>query len=138
MDRLLGGVGLRRGRRHPSELLTGDALDFWRVIDVDPPRRLLLRAEMKVPGEALLEFRISRTETGDCELAQISRFRPRGLFGLFYWYALYPVHAWVFKGMLKALVRKTGMKVRRGPAALAHDHETQVPVHGQPVTRADQ
>jgi hypothetical protein len=105
MDRLVGGVGLRRGRRHPTEIGVGDALDFWRVLEVDPPQRLLLVAEMKTPGEALLEFQISSLENGQVELQMLSRFLPRGLFGILYWYGLYPFHQWIFYGMLKAIAK---------------------------------
>ena len=115
LDRMAGGVGLRRGRRHPVELAAGVTLDFWRVLDVDPPRRLLLRAEMKLPGEATLEFRISPSGDVGTELAQVSRFRPRGLYGILYWYFFLPVHRWLFSGMLRALARKTGRPLLSGP-----------------------
>ncbi len=103
MDRLTGGVGLRRGRRHPSEIGVGDALDFWRVLEVEAPRRLLLVAEMKTPGEAMLEFKITPQAKGQVELQMLSRFLPKGLLGILYWYVLYPFHQWVFYGMLKAI-----------------------------------
>ena len=105
MDRLAGGVGLRRGRRHPTQIGVGDALDFWRVLEVDPPQRLLLVAEMKTPGEALLEFKITSLTDGQVELQMLSRFLPRGLFGILYWYVLYPFHQWIFYGMLKAIAK---------------------------------
>jgi hypothetical protein len=108
LDTLAGGVGLRRGRRHPSEVLTGDALDFWRVLAAQPSRRLTLKAEMKVPGEAVLDFQIIPRQGRHSELRMTSRFLPRGLFGLVYWYALYPFHVLIFKGMLKAIARKAG------------------------------
>ena len=82
LDRLLGGIGFRGGRRHPVELRVGDALDFWRVLEVEPPHRLLLLAEMKLPGEAVLEFHLTPQEDGKVELKQIARFLPRGLAGL--------------------------------------------------------
>ncbi len=103
MDRLVGGVGLRRGRRHPTDIGVGDALDFWRVLEVEPPRRLLLLAEMKTPGEALLEFQISQIGDDQVELQMLSRFLPKGLFGICYWYVLYPFHQWIFHGMLKSI-----------------------------------
>ncbi|KAB2880239.1 SDR family oxidoreductase [bacterium] len=100
IDKIFGGVGLRRGRRHPSEIQTGDTLDFWRVILADKvSRRLLLYAEMKLPGEAWLEFRFEG-ET----LIQKATFRPRGLLGRLYWYGIYPLHVMVFRGMLKRIV----------------------------------
>jgi uncharacterized protein YbjT (DUF2867 family) len=108
LDRLAGGVGLRRGRRHPHHLRPGDALDFWRVAAVEPHRRLTLLAEMKMPGQALLDLRLEPDRTGRTELRMISRFLPRGLGGLAYWYALYPFHVWLFKGMLAAMGRRLG------------------------------
>ena len=105
MDRLAGGVGLRRGRRHPTEIRVGDALDFWRVLEVEPPRRLLLVAEMKTPGEALLEFQITPLANAEVEFQMLSRFLPKGLFGILYWYGLYPFHQWIFYGMLKAIAK---------------------------------
>jgi len=108
MDRWLGGVGLRRGRRHPHRLQTGDALDFWRVLTVTPNQRLTLLAEMKVPGEAILDLQLHPLNTEETELRMISRFLPRGLGGMLYWYALLPLHVMIFKGMLKAMANKTG------------------------------
>jgi uncharacterized protein YbjT (DUF2867 family) len=115
MDRLAGGVGLRRGRRHPSEIGVGDALDFWRVLEVEAPRRLLLVAEMKTPGEALLEFQITPGSNGEVELQMLSRFLPKGLFGILYWYGLYPFHQWIFFGMLKAIAKSIGKPIVKGP-----------------------
>jgi hypothetical protein len=115
MDRMAGGSGLRRGRRHPRELLAGEALDFWRVLAVDPPHCLLLLAEMKMPGEATLEFGISCPRDGEVELRQISSFLPRGLWGIIYWYVLYPPHVWLFRGMLKSIGKRTNRPVLSGP-----------------------
>ena len=115
MDRAVGGVGLRRGRRHPTELMVGDALDFWRVLAVEPPHRLLLLAEMKTPGEALLEFQITPLGDDRAELQMLSRFLPRGLAGILYWYGLYPFHEWIFYGMLKSMARSVGKPVLVGP-----------------------
>jgi uncharacterized protein YbjT (DUF2867 family) len=115
LDRLVGGVGLRRGRRHPTEIGVGDALDFWRVLEVDPPQRLLLVAEMKTPGEALLEFQITPLANGQVELQMLSRFLPKGLFGILYWYVLYPFHQWIFYGMLKAIAKSINRPVASGP-----------------------
>ncbi|WP_054700339.1 SDR family oxidoreductase, partial [Desulfosarcina cetonica] len=115
MDRLVGGPGLRRGRRHPTDLRVGDGLDFWRVIALEPNRRLLLLAEMKAPGDALLEFVITPQTAGRVELKMVSRFLPRGLGGILYWYALLPTHQWLFEGMLRAVAARIGMKVVRGP-----------------------
>jgi uncharacterized protein YbjT (DUF2867 family) len=99
LDRLVGGVGLRRGRTHPHKLKPGDALDFWRVLVADEKnRRLLLYAEMRLPGEAWLEFRIENDA-----LIQTATFRPRGVFGRLYWYLLYPFHWWIFRSMARAI-----------------------------------
>ena len=116
IDRLVGGAGLRRGRRHPSELMVGDALDFWRVLKVDPPQQLLLLAEMKTPGEAMLEFRLMPVGDNQTELQMLSRFLPLGLGGLLYWYFLYPFHEWVFYGMLKSIARSINRPLVNGPA----------------------
>ena len=100
LDKLLGGIGLRRGRTHVSELDTGDALDFWRVIFADrKEKKLLLYAEMKLPGEAWLEFKIE-----DGLLKQTATFRPRGLAGRLYWYSILPFHGFIFRGMINKLV----------------------------------
>ncbi len=108
LDRWAGGVGLRRGRRDPSRIRVGDALDFWRVLTVLRNQRLTLLAEMKVPGDAILDIQIHPKGEGRSELRMVSRFLPRGLGGLAYWYALYPFHVWLFKGMLRALAEATG------------------------------
>ncbi len=120
MDRLVGGVGLRRGRRHPSALQVGDALDFWRVIEVTPPYRLLLLAEMKLPGQALLDIQIVNRGRRRTELRLMSRFLPKGLSGLAYWYVLYPFHQWIFSGMLKAIARTLDRPYLSGPEPFAH------------------
>ena len=105
MDRWFGGFGLRRGRRHSTELQVGDALDFWRVLEVETQERLLLLAEMKVPGEALLEFKIHPVGNQYTDLEMLSRFLPKGLWGMLYWYTLYPFHERIFFGMLKAIAK---------------------------------
>jgi len=102
LDLLAGGVGLRRGRRHPDDLREGDALDFWRVEAVEPNRLLRLRAEMRVPGRAWLQFEITPA-AGGAEIRQTAVFDSSGLFGLAYWYALYPLHRFVFGGMLRGI-----------------------------------
>ncbi len=102
VDKLFGGVGLRRGRTHESYLEPGDPLDFWRVLLADKnEKRLLLFAEMKLPGEAWLEFKIVKNK-----LFQRAVFRPKGVLGRLYWYAVLPFHAFVFKGMINALVNE--------------------------------
>jgi uncharacterized protein YbjT (DUF2867 family) len=114
MDTLAGGAGLRRGRRHQEQLLVGDALDFWRVLDVRPPSRLILVAEMKLPGEAILDFEIESASRGT-ELRLSTRFRPGGLYGILYWYALLPFHDILFGGMLRAVARKVNRPIISGP-----------------------
>ena len=100
MDKLFGGIGLRRGRTHVSQLDAGDALDFWRVIFTDrKEKKLLLYAEMKLPGEAWLEFKIE-----DGLLKQTATFRPRGLAGRLYWYSVLPFHWFIFNGMINKLI----------------------------------
>jgi uncharacterized protein YbjT (DUF2867 family) len=114
MDTLAGGVGLRRGRRHPEQLYVGDALDFWRVLEVSPPNRLILVAEMKLPGEAILDFKVVRLEKG-AELRLGTRFRPRGLYGILYWYVLLPFHDILFGGMLREVAKKVAKPILSGP-----------------------
>lgn len=118
-DQIVGGIGLRRGRRHPDRLRVGDVLDFWRVEALerpapDRPGVLRLRAEMKVPGEAWLEWRVTPTPSGGALLQQRARFHPRGLWGRAYWYALLPFHRVVFGPMARSLAeqadRRTGAR----------------------------
>ncbi|MFG0242198.1 MAG: SDR family oxidoreductase [Phycisphaerales bacterium JB054] len=105
MDQLSGGPGLRRGRRHPDQIEFGEALDFWRVIGVERDRALLLRAEMKLPGIATLGFVITPHDDARTHLQMTARFRPKGLLGLLYWYAVLPAHNLVFSGMLRGIRR---------------------------------
>ena len=102
LDMFLGGVGIRRGRRDAHTLCCGDALDFWRVEVFEPDRRLRLMAEMKVPGRAWLEFEVTAEGDGST-IHQTAIFDPAGLPGLAYWYALYPIHRWIFHGMLQRI-----------------------------------
>jgi uncharacterized protein YbjT (DUF2867 family)/uncharacterized protein YndB with AHSA1/START domain len=106
IDKQIGGVGLRRGRRHQTEIRQGEALDFWRVEEVVPGVRLVLRAEMEVWGQAWLEFVVEKTQNGGSQLIQTARYYPKGVFGLVYWYSIYPIHAAVFRGMARAIVRR--------------------------------
>jgi uncharacterized protein YbjT (DUF2867 family) len=110
LDLLVGGVGVRRGRRDPENLVPGDTLDFWRVEALEPDRLLRLTAEMKVPGRAWLQFEVEPDGEGSL-LRQTSIFDPRGLLGLAYWYGLYPLHQLVFAGMLRGIVAA----MREGP-----------------------
>ena len=105
MDQLIGGPGLRRGRRDPEEVGFGEALDFWRVTGVETDRLLELRAEMKLPGVATLTFDVEPRDDGGSRLTQTARFKPRGLTGLLYWYSVLPVHSIVFNSMLRGLAR---------------------------------
>ena len=115
LDRMAGGPGLMRGRRHSQELRTGDALDFWRVVAHEPPRRLLLLSEMKAPGDALLEFRIHTKSKKQVRLEIVSRFLPLGLAGIVYWYGMLPVHDWLFKGILMQIALKYGESLTGQP-----------------------
>ena len=104
MDKLSGGVGLRRGRTSLNVINAGDTLDFWRVLVADKPKkRLLLYAEMKLPGEAWLEFKIIRDDGHDY-LKQTATFRPKGILGRLYWYSVLPLHYFVFQGMAKNII----------------------------------
>ena len=119
MDTLVGGPGLRRGRRHPENVEFGETLDFWRVVGIDRDRSLSLRAEMKLPGEAKLEFEIVPAD-GEAafptELKMTALYRPRGLIGILYWYAVVPLHEIVFGGMLRG-IRKTAEAMQRAKSA---------------------
>jgi hypothetical protein len=105
MDRVVGGVGMRLGRRDPDHLRVGDALDFWRVEEVRRPSLLRLRAEMKVPGRAWLQYEVVETAAGS-RVVQTAFFEPKGLPGLAYWYALYPVHGLIFRGTVRVLAER--------------------------------
>lgn len=109
LDLLTGGVGMRRGRRDPERLQPGDTLDCWRVEQVDPGRRLRLAAEMRLPGRAWLEFEV-RPDGNRARLLQTATFDPRGLWGLAYWYAVWPLHQLVFAGMLNGVARAAGTR----------------------------
>ncbi len=102
LDLLLGGVGIRRGRRDPESIRVGDTLDFWRVDAIEPDKRLRLSAEMKLPGRAWLEFEVKESSQGSV-IRQTVVFDPLGLWGLIYWYALYPVHHLIFSRMLRRI-----------------------------------
>jgi uncharacterized protein YbjT (DUF2867 family) len=102
LDKIAGGPGLRRGRRDPEHVAPGDALDFWRVRSVEPGRLLRLRAEMRLPGRAWLQFEVE-PDGGGSRIRQTAIFDPHGLTGLIYWYALWPVHQFVFGGMLRRI-----------------------------------
>jgi hypothetical protein len=105
IDKAIGGVGLKRGRRDQYNLRVGDSLDFWKVVDIQENRRLLLFAQMKIPGSAWLEFKIAEDK-----LIQSAYFYPKGVLGRIYWYILVPVHYFVFNNMIKSIVKKAQLK----------------------------
>ena len=105
MDKAIGGPGLRRGRRHPEQLSNREAVDFWRVNGYEKDRWLRLHAEMKLPGDAELEFRVEPAEGGGSRVIQTARFRPKGLLGLAYWYSVLPLHFFVFPRMINGIKR---------------------------------
>jgi hypothetical protein len=104
LDLLVGGAGLRRGRRDPEWLIPGDTVDFWRVEAFEPDSLLRLSAEMKLPGRAWLQFEVVSDDAG-ATIRQTAIFDPAGIFGLLYWYALYPLHELVFAGMLRGIAK---------------------------------
>jgi hypothetical protein len=113
LDLLVGGAGLRRGRRDPTSLLPGDTVDFWRVEAYQPDRLLRLFSEMKLPGRAWLQFDVEEDGNGSV-VRQSSIFDPVGLLGLLYWYGLYPIHALVFAGMLRGIARAASQESDKG------------------------
>ena len=123
MDRLAGGPGLRRGRRDPETVGYGEALDFWRVTDIEPGRLLELRAEMRLPGVATLAFKIEPLASERSRLTQTARFKPKGLFGLLYWYSALPLHHIVFSGMVRGIARSAENRHRE-----SIDEDTRSPV----------
>lgn len=106
LDKLVGGVGLRRGRRHPDEIWTGESLDFWRVEEIEPNRMMRLRAEMKVPGDAWLQFESIPQEDGKTLLRVNAYFDVHGVMGLLYWYSMYPFHKFIFDGLTNRLASR--------------------------------
>ncbi|MEO5589116.1 MAG: DUF2867 domain-containing protein, partial [Gemmatimonadaceae bacterium] len=109
-DRMFGGVGMRRGRRDPDRLRVGDALDFWRVEAVEPGCLIRLRAEMKVPGKAWLQFQAASRDDGATLLSQTAFFAPKGLVGWMYWYGLYPIHRIIFSGLIDEIAERVAEK----------------------------
>jgi hypothetical protein len=118
MDQAVGGIGIRRGRRHPDRLRVGDSLDFWRVEALERPRMLRLRAEMRLPGDAWLEWRVEPHGEGS-RLVQRARFHPRGLWGRAYWYALLPFHRFVFAPMVRKLAGDTETRSDRAESGVS-------------------
>ncbi len=115
MDRLAGGAGLQRGRRDPDELRVGDALDFWRVLELEPEHKLVLLAEMKMPGEAVFQFQVDPLGPESCRLLLIARFLPHGLVGLAYWYGLLPIHGPLYRGMIRRIATVSDCRILSGP-----------------------
>jgi hypothetical protein len=117
VDRAVGGVGMRLGRRDPDHVRVGDAVDFWRVEEVRSPALLRLRAEMRLPGRAWLQYEVEPSPDGrSSRLVQSAFFEPRGLWGLVYWYGLSPVHPSVFKGMARTLAARAAVRTAEAPA----------------------
>lgn len=110
LDKLTGGVGMRRGRRHPDDLRAGDPLDFWRVEVADAPREVRLRAEMRVPGTAWLDWRIEPLPDGGSSLRQLAMFAPRGLAGRAYWLAVTPFHYLIFGRLARSLAAAANLR----------------------------
>ncbi|MDR9451083.1 MAG: DUF2867 domain-containing protein, partial [Acidimicrobiia bacterium] len=117
-DSLIGGVGLRRGRRHRQDLRVGEAVDFWRVSSLEPGRFLQLHAEMKLPGDAWLEFEVETIPMGS-RLRQKASFYPRGLLGRLYWLALTPFHRVIFEQMARGIVEAAEHRTATGESRAA-------------------
>jgi hypothetical protein len=115
IDRLLGGKGIDAGRTRNIGFRPGDAFDFWRVLQADPPQRLHLLSEMKMPGDALLDINLMPLGRNRCEIQLIARFLPKGLGGILYWNVFLPVHHILFRGMIEAIVRSAGKQLMNGP-----------------------
>ena len=114
LDELTGGTGLSRGRRDPHEIAVGDAIDFWRVVAVEPGRRLTLIAEMKLPGAAALEIELRPEEDGRTRVVATAYFHPAGAPGLVYWYALGPAHSVLFNGLARAIAERAEQSLATG------------------------
>jgi len=106
MDRMLGGVGMRRGRRHPVDIRVGDAIDFYRVIAVNPNRNLTLGVEMKLPGSGVMELSLAGLGDGRTRVSSAAYFHPSGISGHLYWTLLLPIHSLIFKGLVRAIIRR--------------------------------
>jgi len=117
LDKVIGGVGLRRGRRHPDDIWVGESLDFWRVEAVSPDRSMRLRAEMKLPGKAWLEFQSLPQGQGKTLLTTTAYFDAHGLFGFLYWYAMWPFHKFIFDGLTREIARRAEEIFKSVPAS---------------------
>ena len=118
LDRLCGGVGMRKGNREGGPLSRGAEVDFWRVVSVTPQREMRLLAEIKLPGEGLLSFRLRETDPGTTRLTQTAQFIPRGLGGMAYWTFISPFHRIVLPGLIREIARRTGKPIVSGPDRL--------------------
>ncbi|MEJ2287480.1 MAG: SDR family oxidoreductase [Deinococcales bacterium] len=127
LDRLQGGVGMRRGRRDPDTLLPGDPLDFWRVESVEPARYLQLRAEMKLPGRAWLRYDVEALPGIGCRVTQTATFEPHGLAGFLYWWALYPFHRLMFPALLQAVAQRAEQTMAAAAPDRANEPATDAP-----------
>jgi hypothetical protein len=105
-DWLMGGRGMRRGRRHPQELRVGDTVDCWRVMGLEPLRRLTLFSGLKGPGAMVMEFELKTLDDGATEVRVSGYWHPAGVWGLLYWYAMLPVHSLVFRGFAPAIAKR--------------------------------
>ena len=117
VDKAIGGVGIRRGRRHPDDIRAGESLDFWRVEAVEFNRLMRLRAEMKIPGKAWLQFESSALPGEQTLLVQTAYYAPRGLTGFLYWYAMWPFHAFLFDGLIRRLAARSRLLTRQAQLA---------------------
>ncbi len=106
LDWLVGGPGLTKGRRHPTELRLGDRIDYWTVLGIEPERRLTLNFGMRCPGSGVLEFELEPQPGGGTRLSVTAYWHPQGVWGLLYWYVLVPAHLFLFRGMTAAMVRR--------------------------------
>lgn len=121
IDRIVGGPGMRRGRRHPTELRPGDTIDWWRVVALDPGNRLTLLAEMRAPGSAVLELETAPSVAGGSTITATAYFHPAGIWGLLYWFALLPVHRRIFDALADGLARRAEkITADAGAAAAIH------------------
>jgi hypothetical protein len=111
VDKLLGGVDMRSGRRDTHQLRPGDTLDFWRVEAIEPNPMMRLRAEMKVPGNAWLQFEIHPNKNDDVTFIQTAFYAPKGLSGILYWYLLYPIHSLIFSGLIRKIAQQSDRRI---------------------------
>jgi hypothetical protein len=116
MDWCVAGPGLTRGRRHPTDLRLGDAIDYWTVIGIEPERRLTLNFGMRAPGAGVLEFELEAIGEAQTRITATAYWHPRGAWGLAYWYSLVPAHLFIFKGMTSAIARRAEADAAAAPA----------------------